>query len=75
MHSRKTVPIIDLMSAANMELIRWTSNRQPSVGIARSSVASPIIAEKTRLPLMTQKPDHNTSNTVMVWTSVTPPQN
>ena len=75
MHSRKAVPIIDLMNAANMELIRLDFKSSTLSRHSKEFETSPIFAEKTRSPPTTQKQDHNISNTVMVWTSVTPPQN
>lgn len=75
MHSRKAVPIIDLMNAANMELIRLDFKSSTLSRHSKEFRNFSNFAEKTRSPPTTQKQDHNISNTVMVWTSVTPPQN
>ena len=53
MHSKKTVLIVDLMNAANMELIRLDF-----AGFA-------TIVRKMEFKLMMQKPDRGTSGLVL----------
>ena len=69
MHSRKAVPIIDLMNAANMELIRLDFK---SSTLSRHSKEFRNFSNFCRENEITA---YDISNTVMVWTSVTPPQN
>ena len=65
MHSKKTVLIVDLMNAANMELIRLDFRSSALSRHDKNFAGFATIVRKMEFKLMMQKPDRGTSGLVL----------